>query len=151
MFDFAALDLLTPSEEGRDMTLTHPRTGQPWLDSAGRPVTITLLGAWSGVYQQTLEGMQARLDARPAGAPPLTYAEKISGDAELLAAVTRRWSFTELDGKPYPCTPDNARLLYADERFGWVRARANAFVRNDGNFLAEPPPPASPGRSEASA
>jgi hypothetical protein len=151
MFDISALDILTPCEEGRDLVLQHPRSGRPWLDDAGQPITITLFGRWAGVAQQVAEAIDARRAARPIGAPVPTYDVKISEDAEYLSAVTRKWSFTQMDKKEFPCTPENARKLYGDPRFGFIRMQAQSFHRDDGNFLGEPTPPPLPGAKATSA
>jgi hypothetical protein len=150
MFDIASFDILTPSEEGRDVTLLHPKTGQPWMDDAKRPITITVLGRWSGIVQQTSEAIEARRAARPSGVPE-TLDDRILADAEYMAAATRRWSFTHLGGEAFPFTPANAVKLYSDPRFPWLRIQVMNFHRQDGNFLAEPTSPPSTGPKEPSA
>jgi hypothetical protein len=137
--DLSALDILTPSEEGRELFLSHPRTGDPWRDAAGNPMSITLLGQHSGAVQGAYEALSARMASRPAGSPTRSRKEEIADEADVLTAATRRWTFETLDNAPFPCTPENARKFWSDPRFGWIRIRALQFIGNDGNFLAGPP------------
>lgn len=156
MFDMASLDLLSPSEEGREFTPRHPNTGEPWIvepAQPGRPavlLTFTLLGRWAGICQQKSDEISARNDARPVGAPPLTADEIAADNAEYLSVAVRRWTLPQLDGQPFPCTTENARKLFADPRFAWLRSRLLEFHRNDGNFLAVPTRPSSNGPDGAS-
>lgn len=156
MFDLAALDILQPSEEGRDFIPRHPNTGAPWIiepavpavpASDGKPavpakqavpLTFTLLGRWAGICQTKSDEITARADARPAGAPAQSPEEMIADNAEYLSVAIRRWTLTHLDGQPYPCTVENARKLLTDPRFSWLRSQLLTFHRNDGNFLAVP-------------
>ena len=141
MFDLASLDILKPSEEGRVLTLRHPKTGQPFLDDKRQPLTITLLGRWAGVVMQKADDLEARRAARPAGFE-MTKAESVASDAEYFAAATPGWSFTHLGGEEFPFTQQNAAKLYADPRFPWLRVQVAAFHQQDGNFLAMPTSPA---------
>jgi hypothetical protein len=40
----------------------------------------------------------------------------------------------ELEGGPFPCTPDNARKILADPRYGLVFDQANEFLRDEKDF-----------------
>jgi len=60
MFDLAKLDTRTLSEEGVAMPISHPRTGSPILDDAGKPVTVTLLGPNSEKQRVLVRAMQQR-------------------------------------------------------------------------------------------
>lgn len=148
--DLSALDISGPSEEGRKMYLTHPRTGDPWRDSGGNALYITLLGQHSGAVQGAFESLQARLEARQPGAPVRTRTERAQDDAEVLTAATRFWNFESMDGKPFPCTPDNALRFWSDPRFAWIRHRALRFIADDGSFLGAPQPSHESGQSGTS-
>lgn len=148
--DLSILDIAGPSEEGRKMFLTHPRTGDPWRDSAGNALYIMLLGQHSSTVQGATEMLAARLEGRPPGSPIRTRADRVRDDAEILVAATRFWNFETLDGGPFPCTPENALRFWTDERFAWVRIKALRFISDDGAFLAPPPPQQGNGPSEAS-
>ncbi|WP_289296245.1 hypothetical protein [uncultured Reyranella sp.] len=45
-----------------------------------------------------------------------------------------RWTDIELEGGPFPCTPDNARKILADPRYGLVFDQANEFLRDEKDF-----------------
>ena len=53
---------------------------------------------------------------------------------DYIVARLLRWSEIELGGEPYPCTPDNARKILGDPRYGLVFEQANAFLRDEKDF-----------------
>lgn len=133
MFDIAQLDIATGSDEGRQMQVRHPKGGVV-TDSEGKPVTITLLGFYSKRFREKdREITQRRIEQARLGIQPSP--EDAERDAvERLAAVTVAWSFDTLDGQPFPCTEENAKRFWSDRRFAAIRAQADQFIANDGNF-----------------
>ena len=131
--------------EGRDFVPVHPLVGTPWLVDGTTPLSFTMLGRWAGICQTKSDEISARVDSRPAGAPPQSPEEVAADNAEYLAVAVRRWTLTHLDGQPYPYTAENARKLFMDPRFAWLRPLLLGFHRNDGNFLAKPTAPSSNG------
>jgi hypothetical protein len=45
-----------------------------------------------------------------------------------------RWTDMEMEGQPFPCTPDNARKILSDRRFGAVYDQANTFLMEEKAF-----------------
>lgn len=143
-FDFSALGL-TRTEEGAPMTIRHPKTGTPVLDEDKNPITITLLGQYSNAFRETLRAIQiARVEfsrnaqqINPGNPEPIPQEQIDQEDTDTLVACTTGWAFRQLDGQAFPCNPRNARKLYSDRRFWWLRQQAMNFILADGNFLAD--------------
>lgn len=135
MFDIAALEVQSRSESGMPMSIIHPRTKVPVLDEEKNPVTITLLGRNSATFRETQRRIRDRRADRASKAIKATDEDLERDELDLLVAVTIGWTFTVMDGQPFPCNPENARRFWADPRFVWIREQAMSFVLEDGNFL----------------
>lgn len=132
-FDISKASNFEQASAGVPMEVLAP-SGEPLRDGDGNVVTITLRGRLSREAQAAQrENANRRLDLAKRGKD--TTAETIEYEGTLLlAACTAAWSFTELDGQPFPFTPENARKFWADERFRGIREQANIFVANEQNF-----------------
>lgn len=133
-FDIAAFDIATPSDEGRPMAL-RGGDGKVIRDEKGEPVTITLRGIHSQVAIDCERMITKRLrEHTQAGTlDPEEFAEWSL--VEMLSALTVSWTFGAMDGKPFPCSLENARKFWGDRRFRHFRAQADDFVRKQGNFM----------------
>ena len=136
MFDIAALDVATEANAGVPMEVVNPKTNQVVVDADNKPVTITLRGRNSdALIEHETAVRNRRLDASRRGQIKMS-AEEIDAEAvELLVVCTVDWSFTEMAGEPYVCTPANARKLWSDPRFATIRVQAERFIADDANFL----------------
>jgi len=138
-FDLAALDTKTLSEQGMPMPIIHPRTRTPIMNEDGTPLTITLLGRHSEAFRETLRAsQQGRADLTARGIA-ISDEHREREDINTLVACTRDWTFQVLDGKEFPCTPQNVRKLWNDTRFRGLRETAIGFILSDGNFLRDLP------------
>jgi hypothetical protein len=135
-FDLIKLDAKTLSMTGKPMKIFHPRSAQPIVDDAGQEVTITLKGKYSDEYKAAMRVVSDRARDRAARGVQITPEENKREEVDILTAVTVGWTFDQLGGVPFPFTPENARVLWSDERFAWVFEQATRFAANDGNFLA---------------
>jgi uncharacterized membrane protein YcgQ (UPF0703/DUF1980 family) len=137
MFDISALDTKTAANEGCEFEVQHPAT----LDGTG--LLITVLGEDSEAYRKITHHQQQRrlkraLASRKGSAGANDALEDLDDDQlEILAACTKAWrmkddSDVKLDGKPLPCTAENARALY--ERFPVIRAQAERTLLDRANF-----------------
>jgi len=134
-FDLASLDTRTRAQSGVPMQLIHPRDRGPVRTDAGELVTVTLHGRASDIYCNAERAMQERRAERRARGVITTQDEFARDETELLAACTVAWNIPELDGKPFAYSDDNARRLWSDTRFAWLRDQAIGFIQADGNFL----------------
>lgn len=132
------LNLGEIAERGAVLTLMDPRKeeSEPLLSASGEPVTITLLGSDSTTYErESQRAAQDRKSIKIKGRGVQIDMAKMSAERlALLAVCTKAWTFEE-DGKPYPCTPANARKLYGKHK--WMRDQVSAFVEERANFLGE--------------
>lgn len=135
MFDLNSLDTLTRSQTGTDMPVTHPRTRAPILQDNGQPHTITLRGRNSDAYRDMQRSLQERrADMAARGIAP-SREELERDDVDLLVACTVGWTDMTMDGQPFPYSPENARRLWSDRRFVFLRDAAITHIREDANFL----------------
>ena len=136
-FDLAELDTLTLAEQGLPMPLINLRTRAQLIDDDGTPVTITLVGRQSEAFRDALKSIQTkRGELRNRGQEADSDAKERE-DIDILIACTRDWSFKTLDKAPFPCTPQNIRKLWHDNRFRPLRELAMNFLLLDANFLAQ--------------
>lgn len=135
MFDISSLETLTRSEAGVDMTLYHPASGNPIVNAEGKPVTITLCGRNSDAFRKASRLVVERQIERNARGVKATDIEAREDEAEILIACTRAWTFDQMDGQPFPASPENIRRFWMDKRFPWIFEAAQRFVMSDGNFL----------------
>lgn len=135
-FDLASLDTHTLSEAGVPMKMIHPRNRAPVVRSDGALVTITLLGRASDTYRAARRRIEERQAEQAARGIVPTREEQERDDIETLVSCTKDWTIEQMDGQPFPFSEANARLLWSDKRFPWLRNQAIAHMQDDGNFLA---------------
>lgn len=62
--------------------------------------------------------------------------EQVRGErCDLLAALTKEWSFKTADGAAFPCTAENARRIYLASVL--VREQVEEYVNRRANFLQD--------------
>lgn len=126
--DLAAWDTAEKAEEGAELSLLHPVTGEEL------GVHIRLAGRDSSAYikaQRSLLEKRANKYRRKGPSP-----EDLEKDSrELAARVTLGWSGVVVEGESLPCTRENALALYT--RFPWIREQADAFVHDRENYFRD--------------
>ena len=123
--DLASLE---PAHEGAEMQVRHPGTNAP-IDG----MVVTLLGMDSEPALRAQRVATNRRLKQGIAKMKLSAEELDSDGLDLLTALTVSWRGIEWDGKPYPCTPENARSLYTKLR--WLREQVDEFVGERANFL----------------
>ena len=129
-----------PSDDGADLTVLHPGTGEP------TDMTIKLAGTDSKLWRQARReaGRRAMDSARDGGkSNVLEMSDKTA--AFTLSRVTLSWRNCEFNGKSLQCTQENAAMLY--EKLPWLREQVDRFVSNRSRFF-RPGGPGDTGRSE---
>jgi hypothetical protein len=135
MFDISSLDTRTRSEAGVPMIVVHPKTRGPVARADGTTVFITLLGRCSDTYRDKQREIAERNAETAARGIRQSRDEREQDDVELLVSCTKSWTIDQMDGEGFPCTDANARRLWSDTRFLWLRDQAIAHIQTDGNFL----------------
>lgn len=124
------------TDEPATLILKSPETGEPIYDKAGTPASIVMLGKDSSVAKRLERGVaQKFLDKRGRGK---TRAEEIEASGvELLTALTKSWHLVNFEGEviDYECTPANARALYSNAAFAWIKDQADEFAGDRASFL----------------
>lgn len=134
-FDIASATVYHELNEGSFLHLTDPR-GVKLYNADKKPVGVTLYGRNSerGIAAARAVGNQ-RLADRFRGGAPTTIEVNEQNNAEILAACTGPWTWTELDGQPFPHNLDNARRFWNDERFRRWRDQAEEYISSEANFM----------------
>lgn len=134
-FDISMLDTRTRSEAGVPMPILNPRSGAPFLGEDLQPVTITLLGPNSNAFRAANRELQQRR-ADYASRNVKMGADDFERERfDMLVALTKGWSFDAMGGQPFPFSPDNVKVFWADKRWEWVQLQAWAWTQQDGNYL----------------
>lgn len=125
--NLAAFDVETGSNSGARLEL---------IDKFGKKSGewIVLLGMDSKDATSRLsEQAQERVARATRGDRTVTVEQVRQERCELLAALTKEWSFKTGDAVPFPCTIDNARNIYVASVL--VREQVEEFVNRRANFL----------------
>lgn len=133
-FDISKVGLTASADSGVFMAFIDPTTGLPALDDAGAAVGVTLRSRLSRAAQAKQRDISARRIEQARRGKDASVEQLESEGAELLAALTVSWTFTELDGAAFPATYDNALQFWADPRFRAFREQANGWVADAANF-----------------
>ena len=125
--DLAALDVAEKAEEGAELSLVHPVSGE----EIG--VFLRLAGQDSATYVKAVRSVAAKRVMRKR-MPPTS--EELAQEArEILARVTLDWRGVKVDGQTLPYSRENALALY--RRFSWIQEQAEGFVHDRGNYLQD--------------
>lgn len=126
--DFGSFNPADVAEKGARLVLINPATGEPfdggtWIDLRGFES--------ESVKAASRDGQRAMMRATTPE-QKAKVAEKTGLD--VLVSATIAWSDdVKWDGKPFPCTPENARKLYSERSF--VARQVMEFMANEANFM----------------
>jgi hypothetical protein len=132
-FDLSNLSTIKKAEEGAVLEVLHP------ANDTRLGIRITLAGEDSEVYRSFVnkQANKLRQKVMPGRAyvpPPVEKDQEQATD--LLAACTLGWEGMVMNGKPYPFTRENAKALYSNPGFAWLRNQVDKFIADRANFLA---------------
>ena len=130
-FDFATRDVAAKAEEGAELEVLDPVTG----DGVG--VFVTLAGADSTAHRKATATIAKRRMTATKGSRNKGFdLEKFEAEGiEVLAACTLGWKGVVVDGTPLPCSRDKAIKLYT--RFPWVREQVEGFISDRSAYLQD--------------
>lgn len=130
--------LAVVADEAGKLILLHPSTNAPIRDKNDVEAHILLLGIDSAEGQKqrreaTTRALQRRNKA-------LTADELEAQAVDQLVALTKGWHLVSPDGEviDFPFTPANARQLYGNRKFAWIREQADQFVVDRAGFFGKP-------------
>ncbi|MEO1108260.1 MAG: hypothetical protein AAFX90_10090 [Pseudomonadota bacterium] len=126
--DLSNFDVRSAADEGADLHLKHPATGEPLFAKDGKtPFTIRVLGRDAEVVQKAV---QTSNEQRAKGEIDETDAARM-----VLASTVAGWhEEMMLDGKPLRYSPKNAAVLLSDPRSDWIEEQIAPFSLSRRNF-----------------
>ena len=115
-------------EEGTEMPVLHPVTGELLKDDKGQAASIKLAGVDSSIYRKASNIITNRR-VKGSRNPKMT-AEKLEADTlELISKCTLSWTGILVKGK-VPKTPEE---LYDGNK--WLRQQAEEWIHDRANYL----------------
>lgn len=115
-------------DEGSEMVVLHPTTGEPLVDEKGQPATIKLAGVDSETYRKASNRITNRRVKK--GRSQQMTVERMEADTlELISACTLQWTGLMIGGK-VPKTPEE---LYSGAK--WLRQQAEEYMHDRANYL----------------
>ena len=124
-FDLAKLDTAKVAEEGAELHVAHPTTGEDL------GITITLIGTDSKTFRDISKSRATASLKKKTREIDLDQNE--SDAVELLAKCTKGWAGITENGKEVAFSHDNAVQLYT--KYLWLREQIDRFMADRSNFL----------------
>ena len=124
-FDLAKLDTAKVAEEGAELRVAHPTTGEDL------GITITLIGTDSKTFRDISKSRATASLKKKTREIDLDQNE--SDSVELLAECTKGWSGITENGKEIVFSFENAVQLYT--KYLWLREQIDRFMADRSNFL----------------
>ena len=124
-FDLAKLDTAKVAEEGAELRVAHPTTGEDL------GITITLIGTDSKTFRDISKSRATASLKKKTREIDLDQNE--SEAVDLLAKCTKGWTGISENGKEVVFSFDNAVQLYT--KYLWLREQIDRFMADRSNFL----------------
>lgn len=124
-FDLAKLDTAKVAEEGVELHVAHPTTGEDL------GIVITLIGTDSKTFRDISKSRATASLKKKTREIDLDQNE--SDAVELLAKCTKGWTGITENGKEVAFSYDNAVQLYT--KYLWLREQIDRFMADRSNFL----------------
>jgi hypothetical protein len=122
------------------MTLEHPQTFLPLIGTGGKPMQVMLLGsdteAVRAVEKKIANDMLERASRSRGGRFKMDSDTSDRYARQRFLARIAGWANLVVAGKPFDFSEDNKVRLYDDLKFGPIRRQIEAFMADEGNFLA---------------
>lgn len=111
-------------------------TGWVWTFAGpGHPTTVALDRESNSRFLQREQAKErAQVNNKKWKGDGETVEEVRDRNVSYIVGRLLRWSDIQMEGKPFPCTPDNARSILSNPRFGLVFEQANEFLRDEKDF-----------------
>ena len=124
-FDLATLDTSKVAEEGAELLVAHPTTGEDL------GIKIKLIGTDSKTFRD-ISKIRATM-ALKKKTREIDLDQDEQDFIELLARCTKGWSGMTENGKDIPFSHENAVELYT--KYLWMRDQIDRFIVDRSNFL----------------
>jgi len=131
------IDDIKIKEDGTDMQIVHPGTGEPLFDEVkdeetgkitSEPVTLRLIGQDSDIFKKASNRITNK---RSKMRPGQLTAERLSADTlQIVEACTVKWSDNlVLNGEQ----PTTAKEIYQGRK--WLKEQAEQYIYDRANYL----------------
>ena len=124
-FDLATLDTAKVAEEGAELLVSHPTTGEDL------GIKIVLIGTDSKTFRD-ISKIRATM-ALKKKTREIDLDQNEQDSIELLARCTKGWFGITENGKDIPFNHENAVELYT--KYLWLREQIDRFMADRSNFL----------------
>lgn len=108
-FDLSRAVSVGQAEDDGQVVHLRDAGGELEFGDNGQPVTVTIAGSYSARYRKVQDSITQRMLKRKQ--LTLTPEQLMENRIELIASCVLGWTEIEDDGKPLPCTKDNAARL----------------------------------------
>ncbi len=134
-FDLNIFDTTTPAENGADLHLKHPLTGEAVYadDKNKKPVAIKLKGTDSDEYKKIIQRIVRNNKAKNKDSGEPDFDELKQAAAETYAKMTISWENISVNGKPLDFSYDNAVKLYLG--YAEITKQVGDFMADRTNFI----------------
>ncbi len=111
-------------------------TGWIWTFAGpGHPTTVALDRESNARFLQREQAKErVRVNGKKWAGDTETVEEVRDRNIAYIVGRLLRWSDIQMEGAPFPCTPENARRILVDPRYGLVLEQANDFLRDEKDF-----------------
>lgn len=134
-FDIAALAAADEAEM-EIVDANGRKTGWVWTFAGpGHPATIAADNDQNARWLDREKAKEkAQVNGRKWKGSDETPDELRERSINYIVARLLRWSEMTMEGAAFPCTPENARKLLSDRRYGLVYDQANGFLIDEKSF-----------------
>ena len=116
-------------EDGTEMPVLHPTTGEPLVDDKGQAATITLAGVDSDIYRKITNKLTNKRYKKMSRSQKQTI-EKVEAESlEIICACTLGFKGISAGGKEIK----TAKELYAGRK--WLVQQADEWMHDRANYL----------------
>lgn len=145
--DLSTLNTARLDEEGAVFIPRHPDSpyGKLDIEILLRSSNCATVRAKSRAFMTAL---QTDPDYKKTGAMDSEQIERHG--TETLVACTVGWKNVMIGGKEFAYSPANARSIWGDPGWAWLRQQAQAFIAEAANFLPKDAPASTPTLSASS-
>ncbi|MBC8718826.1 hypothetical protein [Ochrobactrum sp. Marseille-Q0166] len=133
MFDLSEIKI---NLDAMECEIRHPATGEVLKGKDG-PFVILLHGQDSEIYKNHARKL---LNARMNAGKKKMRVEDIEREAlDQLVSLTVGWKNLYWAKKPLEYSADEARKLYSNGEYSWLREQVETFIADRSNFLPKSP------------
>lgn len=126
--DITTIDVVTSSEEGLEVDIVNPRTGET------TDLSIKVKGVYSNQFRELLGKAVQRDEMRKRNKVAAAMSSGTDDMAILLASVTLGWKNLQEGGKDIPFSKAEAERIYND--YPVIRNQVWEAVNDVGNFIS---------------